>query len=48
MLLVDDPSGEKVIRLATNVLRNENAPLRSSLVQFSARGVSAGSAVQGA
>ena len=30
---VDDPSGERVIRLATNVLQNENAPLRSSLVK---------------
>ena len=48
MLLVDNPSGEKAIRLATNVLWNENAPLRSSMVRFNARGVSAGFTVQGA
>ena len=48
MLGVGDPSGEKVIRLVISELWNENSPLRSSLVQFSVRTMSAGSAVKAA
>ena len=46
MLCVDDHLGENVIRLAINALQNENALLKSSPVQFSVRGVRAGSTVR--